>query len=478
MHNPEVTFQEENIFDFISNPAFLFTVNNKNQIFLFRVNSAGLKVFGSEIMKFKEDFPEFLNSFSPTIVLDIVKIIHGKEIPSKHITWNKGNEYPSIVQNNSHFLVDFAKVNDNMVLMSLKDITDIIQQQDAVKESLDLNFGLHAEVSPLGIMVLDSEGTIIFANPTSTKLLGWIDGKTTLVEGRNIFNLSIIKNKQEIVVGIEKLLKGQPLVEDELRINSGSNVKVMKLYGSPRFTAVDTLEGAILTWADVTDLVHAQTNLKHQKNELSELASIMRHDLMNYLHNIMGYAEILELKTQDEYRDFSKKIRNNALHIQKVLNRSFELAEAGKIIEKKEEVDLGEVVDEIVKMTIPDTVEFSKNTLPILCCDKDKVTQIFQNLFKNAVIHANPSIIKMEFSNQNNIEDRISVINDGTLVPEEIQEKVFDRGFTTSKEGSGLGLYITKKLCNAHQWEIFLEVTDVTMFHIVIPKNSPEPLSS
>ena len=76
MHNPEVTFQEENLFELLSNPAFLFTVNNQNQIFLYRVNNAGLIAFGSEIMKFKEDFPEFLNNFSPTIVLDIVKIIH------------------------------------------------------------------------------------------------------------------------------------------------------------------------------------------------------------------------------------------------------------------------------------------------------------------------------------------------------------------------------------------------------------------
>ena len=55
-------------------------------------------------------------------------------------------------------------------------------------------------------------------------------------------------------------------------------------------------------------------------------------------------------------------------------------------------------------------------------------------------------------------------------IPEEILDKVFERGFTTSKEGSGLGLYITKKLCNAHKWNIVLEVTDVTMFHIKIPK--------
>ena len=470
----EVSIQEENLFDLLPNPAFLFRVNNQNQIFLYRVNKIGMDVFGTEIIEFKDDFPVFLNQFSSNLLIDIIKIRNGKDIPSKQIIWNKGKSDPAKKQSIYHFLADYVKASESMVLMTLKDITEIIQHQNAVKESLDLNFGLHAEFSPLGIMILDKQGKIIFANPTSTKLLGWIDGKTTLVEGKNIFNLSIIKNKQETADGIEKLLNGQPLVEDELRIESGLGVKVMKLYGSPRFTANDKVEGAILTWADVTDLIQAQTNLQHQKNELGELASVMRHDLMNYLHNIMGYAEILELKSQDEYCEFSKKILKNAVHIQKVLTRSYELAEAGKIIEKKERIDLNKVADEIAKMTIPATIKFSKNTLPSLKCDKEKVTQIFQNLFKNAVIHGNPTFINIEFYNHNNNEDRISIRNDGNLIPEEIGEKVFDRGFTTSKEGSGLGLYITKKLCNAHQWNISLEVTDITTFHIRIPKLTDE----
>jgi PAS domain S-box-containing protein len=470
----EVSIQKEDLFELLPNPAFLFRVNDQNQIFLYRVNKIGMDVFGTEIIEFKDDFPVFLNQFSPNLLIDIIKIRNGKEVPSKQIIWNKGKIDPAKQQNIYHFLADYVKASESMVLMTLKDITEIVQHQDAVKESLDLNFGLHAEFSPLGIMILDTQGKIIFANPTSTKLLGWIDGETTLVEGRNIFNLSIIKNKPETANGIEKLLNGQPLVEDELRIESGLGVKVMKLYGSPRFTANDKVEGAILTWAEVTDLIQAQTNLQNQKNELGELASVMRHDLMNYLHNIMGYAEILELKSQDEYSEFSKKILKNAVHIQKVLTRSYELAEAGKIIEKKEKIDLNKVADEIAKMTIPATIKFSKNTLPSLKCDKEKVTQIFQNLFKNAVIHGNPTFINIEFYNQNNNEDRISVRNDGNLIPEEIRKKVFDRGFTTSKEGSGLGLYITKKLCNAHQWTISLEVTDITSFHIRIPKLSDE----
>ena len=268
----EVRIQEENLFELLPNPAFLFRVNDANQIFLYRVNKIGMSVFGKEIIEFKDDFPVFLNQFSPNLLIDIIKTRNGKNIPSKKIFWNKVNFDQAKPHNNYHFVADYVKTTENLVLMTLKDITEIIMQQNAIKESLDLNFGLHAEFSPLGIMILDPRGKIIFANPTSTKLLGWIDGKTTLVEGRNIFNLSIIKNKKDTAEGIEKLLKGQPLVEDELRIESELGVKVMKLYGSPRFTANDKVEGAILTWADVTDLIEAQTNLQHQKNELSEFA--------------------------------------------------------------------------------------------------------------------------------------------------------------------------------------------------------------
>ena len=349
--------------------------------------------------------------------------------------------------------------------MELKEITELIEQQDAVEESLDMNFGLHAEFSPLGIMVLDAKGVIILANPTSTKLFGWVDGQSTLVEGRNIFDMSIIKDDPKAQDGIKKLLKGQPLVENEVRINTGLSTKVMKMYGSPRFTVNDNLDGAILTYADVTDLIHAQEELQHQKNELSELASVMRHDLMNYLHNIIGFVEVLELGPSNEYIE---RIIQNANHIKNVFNRSHELAEAGKIIEKKEEVDIGKLVDKLAEMIIPKSIRFNRTNLPVLLCDEAKVIQIFHNLFKNAVIHGNPSLIEVEFVTSTITSNRITVRNDGNLIPEEDRDKVFDRGFTSSDQGSGLGLYITKKLCIAHQWDILLEVTDVTMFHIDI----------
>ncbi|MHA1851759.1 MAG: sensor histidine kinase, partial [Candidatus Thorarchaeota archaeon] len=106
--------------------------------------------------------------------------------------------------------------------------------------------------------------------------------------------------------------------------------------------------------------------------------------------------------------------------------------------------------------------------LPVVRADEMKVTQIFRNLFDNAVKHGQPSKIEVR------LEERsgnycIIVQNDGKEIPEVIRSKVFQKGFTTSRSGQGFGLTIVKRIVDAHDWTIQLSSTGKTTFEILIP---------
>ena len=102
-------------------------------------------------------------------------------------------------------------------------------------------------------------------------------------------------------------------------------------------------------------------------------------------------------------------------------------------------------------------------------------SQFFQNLFRNAAIHGKPNKIEVKCISSKETTKRgnsIIITNDGKQIPYEIREKIFKKGFTTSETGTGFGLYIVKKLCEAHSWEFGLDPKPKTTFNIFIPKFS------
>jgi signal transduction histidine kinase len=64
----------------------------------------------------------------------------------------------------------------------------------------------------------------------------------------------------------------------------------------------------------------------------------------------------------------------------------------------------------------------------------------------------------------------ISISNDGILINEKLIEKVFDRGYSTKKVSTGLGLSIVKKIVEGHGWDISIDTKEkLTNFRITIP---------
>jgi signal transduction histidine kinase len=82
--------------------------------------------------------------------------------------------------------------------------------------------------------------------------------------------------------------------------------------------------------------------------------------------------------------------------------------------------------------------------------DESRLAQLFENLYRNAVEHAGEDITVRigRYPAGFYVED------DGPGIPESEREKVFDSGYTTGEEGTGMGLSIVETIATAHGWEI------------------------
>ncbi|PJB32559.1 MAG: hypothetical protein CO109_03895, partial [Deltaproteobacteria bacterium CG_4_9_14_3_um_filter_65_9] len=92
--------------------------------------------------------------------------------------------------------------------------------------------------------------------------------------------------------------------------------------------------------------------------------------------------------------------------------------------------------------------------------DPDMLRRVLLNLVGNAV-DAMPSGGTLTVSARSRPDGRISVVveDTGTGIPAEERERIFEPYFTTKTSGLGLGLFLTKKIVDAHGGEIFVDST-------------------
>ncbi len=92
--------------------------------------------------------------------------------------------------------------------------------------------------------------------------------------------------------------------------------------------------------------------------------------------------------------------------------------------------------------------------------DKNLINQVVINLVNNAVDavteNAGEKMIRLEISGHRQNRARISVSNNGPLIPAEVQEKIFVPFFTTKKEGSGIGLSISQEIMKLHKGSLVM----------------------
>jgi len=207
------------------------------------------------------------------------------------------------------------------------------------------------------------------------------------------------------------------------------------------------------------------TNINRELVEFNETIS---HDIKNGLSSIAGFLELYELKKNKNYLD---KIHSKIEYLTKILERNLELAKAGLSVKLKKVKHFEEIVKEVAEITIPQEIQYIQENFTIdLFCDEEKIRQVFTNIFNNAVKHGNPTKIVVEF-----IERKTDVLfiisNNGKSIPEENMELIFDHGFSTDGESTGIGLSIVKKILETHNGTITVESSpELTSFTISLPK--------
>lgn len=245
-----------------------------------------------------------------------------------------------------------------------------------------------------------------------------------------------------------------------------------------------------------TELVHRLELALEQEKELGRMkddfVAVVSHELRTPLTSIQGYIKtMLQLGPQlgaHEERSFLEAADRQSDRLRRLIEQLLAVARLESHVEPitfsrvSVEQVARHVVDELRASGHGQTFDLRfDGTLPLVETDEAKVHQILSNLVENALKYSPPDTRITVRGARMTDGLVLSVEDEGAGIPEEAQERIFERFFqvdssaTRSVGGTGLGLYICRKLADAIGGRLWLERSgpEGTVFRLWIPESAP-----
>ena len=217
----------------------------------------------------------------------------------------------------------------------------------------------------------------------------------------------------------------------------------------------------------------------------AEVLSLVSHDLRSPLTVVRGYLDILDRPISDEKRKGAiDSARKAAQRMEGLLDDLLHATRAERVFAPRvmRPVDLPALVEGItasLAMAAGQTIVTALEPGVAVLGDPVRLEQAIANLVGNAIKHGpDPGEIRVTIrSRDGRVAVRVS--DDGDGIPEDMREKVFERGARTAAShgtpGLGLGLYIVRVVAEAHGGSAFVDAeSDGTCFVLDLPAMSPE----
>jgi signal transduction histidine kinase len=287
----------------------------------------------------------------------------------------------------------------------------------------------------------------------------------------------------------------------------GVNVIIMTAFGSV-VTAVESMKAGAydyITKPFPRDLLRATIkrcleshNLKREiskmQNELfkkdklaavGSMAGAIAHRMRNPLSIIQMCAQYLgsRLTENKEYMEILAAIEEKVKTLERLTRDFVEYSRSSRIRKSPEQLD--KLADEVIKSCAPrctfqgvEIVRRYQTPVPPIPVDADLIREVITNILDNGLeAMKGPGKVYVSINvNPTQSFVHMALMNTGSSLSDELQDKIFEPFFTTKETGMGLGLAIVKQVIDGHGGKIQAvgdPKTNTTTFNIFLPVNPP-----
>jgi PAS domain S-box-containing protein len=370
------------------------------------------------------------------------------------------------------------------------------------------------EAAPDAILEVDARGQIVLLNQVAETMFGYsreellgLNVESLVPEAmRGIYNrhrVSYAAAPQTRSIGTGLDLKVQrkngSLFPVEIRLSPNWNNGVLRVIAlvrdiSERKESQDRLRAVHERHAAQMFAANQQLESRNEEVEKanrlkSEFLASMSHELRTPLHTIIGFSELLTEELEGPLNAKQKRFLGHVLqdsrHLLQLINEILDISkiEAGRLELQSEAFDFAACVGEVLAGIQPQAVDKSirvenRNTFAdLLYADRLRIKEILYNLLGNAIkFTSDGGLVWVEAIAHDGIL-QVTVGDNGIGIPPEEQTAIFEKfyqvGSSTSgvREGTGLGLPITKKLVELHGGKIWVESQpgEGSRFNLILP---------
>ncbi|TQQ78912.1 sensor histidine kinase [Halonotius roseus] len=221
-----------------------------------------------------------------------------------------------------------------------------------------------------------------------------------------------------------------------------------------------TQTGQLIRLHEITEQKARERQLREQNEHLDEFASIVSHDLRSPLNVAQGRLKIAGWECDSEEITEAEKALTR---MESMIDDLLTMARTSQTIDETEPVGLAsaartawtysDVDDCTLQVSFPESIKIH--------ADRDRLLQVFENLYGNAAEHnETPVTVRVgvlgneRLTTDDGQRSGFYVSDDGTGIAADDREEVFESGYTAASGGTGFGLAIVQDIVTAHGWEI------------------------
>jgi signal transduction histidine kinase len=331
--------------------------------------------------------------------------------------------------------------------------------------------------SPIVQWLMGTEGLLVKEevklNPRIARYFEAAEGELEAIHASLIVPLRI-ENKLNGILLIGEKLSGEIFDAQEL--------DVLTLLANQ---AAISLENARL----YEGLSTSNVRLMEASRLKSQFLANMSHELRTPLNSIIGFSKVLLNRLDGDLTErqeaYIRSVHNSSRHLLELINGilDFSRIEAGKLEMRPEAVDLHDLVDECIQLSLPlvrdKRVKIEKDLpaeLPEVHADRTRVKQVLLNLISNAIKFTSTGRVLVLVRPEAGVV-RVSVADTGIGISPKDLQRLFepfqrlDNPLAQQADGTGLGLAISKKFVELHRGRIWAESRENhgSTFHFTLP---------